>query len=119
MFSQLPTERVIYSKPFQNGNHFCSRWVSYLIFKKWSGREDLNLQLCLLPKQVPYQVRRLPDKIGHDAELRPLSSCSQGKRSSNTNFIVIKFMVCDYLILFPNDIVDKSLFLQFIETLHH
>ena len=65
------------------------------------------------------QVGLRQDKLVRMVGFAPTTTAIQMQHSTRLNYILIKFMVCDYLILFPNDIVDKSLFLQFIETLHH
>ena len=46
-------------------------------------------------------------------------SWTQTKRNSQIILHSDKIYGYDYLILIPNDIVDKSLFLQFIESSHH
>ena len=51
--------------------------------------------------------------------LEPPISCTQNRCLNQVGLRQDKIYGYDYLILIPNDIVDKSLFLQFIESLHH
>lgn len=119
--------------------HFCKgKWKSVIFFDFWAHnitnpvliyRQDLTVLKMVgidrfeLPTSCSQSKRSnqadlYSDKMVGNVGFAPLLMSPRHACSYYTTF-PIKFMVCDYLILFPNDIVDKSLFLQFIETLHH